>query len=289
VNLRIFYLGTLRGCNYHCSYCPFADLQNDADQVGEDYANLVAFCSWVEQQRSDKMEILFTPRGDALIWPHYQKALPPLTHQPHIQQLVVQTNLSGPLEWLSQCDTQTMALWCTYHPEETSQVSFLDKLEQLERMQIPFSVGMVGKREAFKQIEQLRKSLPQRHYLWINAFKDIPDYYSDGDIARLTAIDPLFPDNLKDHLSYGMTCRSGDNAFTIDGDGTAYRCHLIKRPLGNIYQQPLSTMTSKRPCDRDRCDCYIGNINLIDLDMERRYGDRILARIPLENHWCTSS
>jgi organic radical activating enzyme len=283
VNLRIFYLGSLRGCNYHCSYCPFADLQNDANQVAHDAANLEAFSTWVGQQRNDKLEILFTPRGEALIWPHYQQALPPLSHQPHIRQLVVQTNLSGPLAWLSQCHTETLALWCTYHPEETSQVSFLDKLEKLERMQIPFSVGMVGKRESFKQIEQLRKKLPQRHYLWINAFKDVPDYYSDDEISRLTEVDPLFPDNLKDHLSYGMSCRGGDNAFTIDGDGTAYRCHLIKRPLGNIYQLPLTSMASSRSCDRDRCDCYIGHINITGQDMARRYGDRILARIPLEN------
>ena len=250
--------------------------------MSEDSARLETFCNWVGQQRSEKMEILFTPRGEALIWPHYQQALPPLTHQSHIRQLVVQTNLSGPLEWLSQCHAETMALWCTYHPEETSQDSFLDKLEQLERMQVPFSVGMVGKRDTFELIEQFRHSLPQRHYLWINAVKENPDYYSDDDIARLTEFDPLFPDNLKDFLSYGMTCRGGDNAFTIDGDGTAYRCHLIKRPLGNIYQQTLTTMASSRPCDRDRCDCYIGHINLNDRDMARRYGDRILARIPLD-------
>jgi organic radical activating enzyme len=281
MNLRITYLGSLRGCNYHCSYCPFADLHNSADQVTSDSANLKAFCTWAEQRTSDPLEILFTPRGEALIWPHYQQALPPLTHQPHIRQLVVQTNLSGPLEWLSQCHTETLALWCTYHPEETTQDAFLGKLEQLERMQIPFSVGMVGKREAFRQIEQLRKRLPQRHYLWINAFKDIPDYYCADDVAWLTDIDPQFPDNLQDHPSFGRACRGGDDAFTIDGDGTVYRCHLIKRPLGNIYQQSLTSIASSRPCDRDRCDCYISNINLIDRDMGRIYGDRILARIPL--------
>jgi hypothetical protein len=53
--------------------------------------------------------------------------------------------------------------------------------------------------------------------------------------------------------------------------------------LGNLYQQPLGDMADLRPCDRDHCDCYLGNINLNDLDMSRHYGDRILARIPLEH------
>ncbi len=280
MRLRLFYLGSLRGCNYHCGYCPFAHLQNSANQVRQDASDLDTFCTWVAQY-SDNLEILFTPRGEALIWPHYQAALPSLSHLPHLRRLVIQTNLSSSLEWLSICNPGTLALWCTYHPEEADQDAFLNKLAQLTQMQILFSVGMVGKREAFAQIEQFRRRLPQQTYLWINAFKETPNYYSDEEIAWLTAIDPLFPDNLKDLQSAGKACRGGDSAFAIEGDGTLYRCHLIQQPLGNLYQQPLTTLARQRPCDRASCDCYIGNINLNGLEMARHYGDHILARIPL--------
>ena len=76
-------------------------------------------------------------------------------------------------------------------------------------------------------------------YLWINAYKDRPNYYDEVDVTRLTAIDPLFPINNRYHASRGQACRAGYTVIAVDGDGTIRRCHFIAEPMGNIYEQTL--------------------------------------------------
>ena len=41
-----------------------------------------------------------------------------------------------------------------------------------------FSVGVVGLKEHFGEIEALRRELPPDVYLWVNAYKREPDYYT---------------------------------------------------------------------------------------------------------------
>ncbi len=72
---------------------------------------------------------------------------------------------------------------------------FLDHCQALKQHNISFSVGMVGIKENIPAIEKMRKALPKDIYLWINAYKRTPDYYTESERRRLEAVDSLFPEN----------------------------------------------------------------------------------------------
>lgn len=59
-------------------------------------------------------------------------------------------------------------------------------------MGVRHSVGMVGLKDDFAEMESLREALPSDTYLWINAYKREPGYYSPSDLEFLRRIDPLF-------------------------------------------------------------------------------------------------
>ena len=89
----------------------------------------------------------------------------------------MQTNLSCRLNDFSEANRETLALWATFHPTQVSLARFISRCGELERLQIRYSVGVVGLREHFAQIEQLRQQLSPSVYLWINSYKREPDYY----------------------------------------------------------------------------------------------------------------
>lgn len=281
--LKILYRGPLESCNYDCSYCPFAKKKNTREELAFDRACLLKFENWVSQQGRG-ISLLFTPWGEALIRKYYQEALTRLSWISHVQKVCIQTNLSGNLSWTARANPKTLALWTTFHPTETTVDKFIGRCQELMQNNIRFSVGIVGKKENFPFIEELKDKLPQGIYFWINAYKREPNYYSDADENWLQKIDPLFSFNNTIYPTQGKGCEAGETSLSIDGEGNVTRCHFIKEPLGNIYHQALDTMLRARSCTNDCCRCYIGYINLKELDLNRIYSNRILERIPLEYH-----
>ncbi len=57
-------------------------------------------------------------------------------------------------------DKTKLALWCTFHPSETTRERFLVKCRELISRSVRFSVGVVGWKEHFNDIETLRSELP---------------------------------------------------------------------------------------------------------------------------------
>jgi hypothetical protein len=81
------------------------------------------FVNWVENlDRADKIGILFTPWGEALIHRYYQSTLSRLSHFSQIAKVAIQTNLYCNLDWIKNCNLDTLALWTTFHPKEVSRV-----------------------------------------------------------------------------------------------------------------------------------------------------------------------
>ena len=280
--LRILYRGPLASCNYGCWYCPFAKQRDSLAEHRADAAALARFVDWTEAQAGRwALSILFTPWGEALIHGRYQRAFVRLTQHRHIRKVVIQTNLSGRLDWVDQCDPGRMALWATYHPGETEREAFLRQCTFLFERGVHFSVGVVGLNEHAAEIEALRRDLPPDVYLWINAFKRQPDYYSEDMQRRLEAIDGLFALNNTAHPSQGRACQAGHTAIAVDGAGTMRRCHFIKAPIGNIFDADWETALKPRPCPNATCRCYIGYMNLDHLQLDAIYGERLLERIPV--------
>jgi hypothetical protein len=143
----------------------------------------------------------------------------------------------------------------------------------------------VGLHDAFDEIEALRAELPASVYLWVNAYKDLPAYYTEEQVARLERVDPLFRLNLTNHPSLGDSCSAGETAVSIDGDGNLRRCHFVSTVIGNIYDAGWRSALQQRACPNRSCDCYIGYANLPRLAHNRLFGDKLLERIPSESLW----
>jgi hypothetical protein len=285
LNLRILYRGPLSSCNYDCHYCPFAKRHESAAELRRDREALARFVAWAAEQTDCRLSILFTPWGEALTRRWYQEAIVQLGRLANVAKVAIQTNLSCSLDWLDDANRDKTALWCTYHPSQTSRDSFLRQCRELLRRGVRFSVGMVGLREAFDEIEALRAELPSSVYLWINAYKDAPDYYSPDEVARLERIDPLFRLNNTRHPSLGLPCAAGETAVSLDGEGNVRRCHFVGRVIGNIYNPDWRAALARRACPNATCGCYIGSMLMPHLEHERLFGDGLLERIPDTPLW----
>jgi MoaA/NifB/PqqE/SkfB family radical SAM enzyme len=277
--LSILYRGPLSSCNYACDYCPFAKRTETAAELAHDRECLERFVGWANG-RSHSIGVLFTPWGEALVRRWYQEALAKLTQMPLVVKAAIQTNLSCKLDWADGCDKAKLALWCTYHPGETTRERFLVKCHELIERGVRFSVGVVGLKEHLAEIEALRAELPPAVYLWVNAYKRLPDYYPPEAIDQLTRIDPLFPLNNTRHPSLGRACHTGHTVISVAGDGTARRCHFVDTPIGNIYDADFDQCLTPRPCPNATCGCHIGYVHLQPLGLYERFGDGVLERIP---------
>ncbi|MBA2286279.1 MAG: STM4011 family radical SAM protein [Ktedonobacteraceae bacterium] len=280
MNLSILYRGPLASCNYGCDYCPFAKHSETPAEHDRDRQALERFLDWVTERQQDQISVFFTPWGEALVRKRYQDAIVYLTNLPNIVKVAIQTNLSSRLDWTERCDKNKLGLWATYHPTQVSRERFLVKCLELMQRQVRFSVGIVGMKEHAADIEAMRQALPPSIYLWINAYKRQPDYYSPEEIRAFTSVDPLFPVNNRYHPSQGRACRAGESVISVDGDGTIRRCHFIKTPLGNIYEPGFEEALQPRVCTNATCGCHIGYVHMDELKLYEVFGHGVLERIP---------
>lgn len=281
LDLSILYRGPLVSCNYACPYCPFAKRTETPAEQAADRDALSRFVDWVAARLGDRFGILFTPWGEALVRRWYRDAMCRLSHLPNVSRVAAQTNLSCGLDWVDECDKDKLALWTTFHPGEVAREKFVGKCLDLHRRGVRFSVGVVGLREHFADIALLRDELPDGVYLWVNAYKDVADYYRVGEADWLTAIDPLFPFNNTRHPSRGRACRTGESVISVIGDGTVRRCHFVKEVIGNLYDADLESALRPRTCPNATCGCHIGHVHLTELGLAERFGDGVLERVPL--------
>jgi len=286
--LALLYRGPLASCNYSCNYCPFSGAAGDS-QLGADVQALERFVAWVRQREGrclSRLALLFAPRGEALIHPHYQRAAATLSRLDGVAAVAFQTNLSCDLDWLERCDPTRLALWTTFHPGDTTQARFLRACTRLGRSGVRFSVGMVGLHEHLEIIEALRRELPDEVYLWVNAFKRRDDYYTPAELRRIEGIDPLFSYNAAPQPALGRPCRAGHAAAAVDGDGSVRRCFFASSPpLGNLHdgaELEALLAPSAATCMEATCRCHLGYVHLEHLALERFFGRGagLLARIP---------
>ncbi|MCX7921584.1 MAG: STM4011 family radical SAM protein [Clostridia bacterium] len=279
----LYYRGALSTCNYLCWYCPFHKGSGDDKSLMLDRKQLEQFVGWIKS-RGDKKEgisIVFTPWGEALIHPWYTEGIVLLSHLHAIEKVVIQTNLSGSLEWVKEADKNKVALWTTYHPEQVSLEEFAAQCNILDESGIRYSVGVVGIKDDKKKILELRQKLLPQVYLWVNAYKDEKEYYSKEDVCFFEGIDPYFRYNLRSYASKGEQCCTGKSVFFIQGDGAVRRCHFDSKVLGNIYNDDIKDVLIKEPCRNESCGCYIGYVHMPRLNFKSIYGNGLLERVPL--------
>ncbi|MES2642140.1 MAG: STM4011 family radical SAM protein [Myxococcota bacterium] len=275
--LEILWRGPLDSCNYGCGYCPFAKRAPRRAMLAADRAALAQFVAWVEAASQWSLELLFTPYGEALVWPWYRDALARISHLPHVRGVTIQTNGSAPMAFVEAANLARLSLWISWHPSEISIEPFVDKISALHTRGVRLSVGAVALLDNLDAVEALRAALPSGVPMWINAQKPGVRYAGEA-LARWTALDPGFALDVTPHHSRGRRCDTGETAISVDGEGTVRRCHFVEEVLGNLYTGDLATMLAPRPCPRLRCDCYIGYAHLPDLGMRAVYGEGLLGR-----------
>lgn len=244
---------------------------------------------WPQRRRRNLGRLsgsFFTPWGEALGRRWYQSAIAQLSRLPQVRKVAIQTNLSCRLDWLARCEHSKLGLWCTFHPSQTTRQAFLRQCRELDRQQVPYSVGAVGLKDDFDEITRLRAELSPDVYLWINAYKSHAGYYTEENVRQFEAIDPLFRINTQYHASLGRSCRAGTSVVSVDGDGNLFRCHFIKQQIGNLYLPGFEQSLGERPCTNATCGCHIGYVHLVHLvhldhlELGRVFGEGILERIP---------
>ncbi|WP_422527840.1 STM4011 family radical SAM protein [Serratia fonticola] len=281
-SLSILFRGSLASCNYGCVYCPFAKHVENAAERQRDNDSLRRFTQWVQEQRDLKLSLFFTPWGEALVRKSYQRALIELSHAEHVEKVVFQTNLSSRLDFLLQAQTDKIALWVTYHPDEVALSDFISQCDYLIDNQVRFSVGVVGKPSHFAAITALRAALAREIYLWVNAYRNGSRLYpyTSEQHAFLSQVDPLFSHNARDYPSRGKVCMTGESVISVDQDGAIRRCHFVGQIIGNIYQEDYQQTLINRLCPRSRCYCHIGYVHMPELELYPVFQDGILERIP---------
>lgn len=276
---RVLYRGSLSSCNYACGYCPFAKSTNTREELNQDRGALDRFVDWVAVSRRP-IGVLITPWGEAIIHRYYRAAMIRLSWMGHVHRIAIQSNLSGHLDDLSDARSDRLAIWATFHPGETDLASFLKRCATLQSLNIRFSVGVVGFKEHFEAIADLRKRLSADVYLWINAPKSSGVLYSDADVQFLSSVDPYFHWNMQRWPSQGKPCQTGRTSFTIDSHGDARRCHFVDEVIGNIYRDNIWERLRPAVCPNATCGCHIGYVHRSDFALQRIYGDNVLERIP---------
>ena len=283
MKLSILYRGSLSSCNYGCDYCPFAKRHETAAELAIDEKALNRFVNWIGSRTQDRISILFTPWGEALIRRWYQQAFIKLSQLRHVEKIAIQTNLSCRLDWVEHCDKSRIALWTTYHPSEVTRERFLAQCRELDTRGVRYSVGVVGLKEHESEIHLLRQELSPNVYLWINAYKRVSDYYDPELVKRFTSIDSLFPINNTRYPSIGHECRTGETVISVDGEGVMRRCHFIREPIGNIYEPGFEKALVPRICTQSTCGCHIGYVHMNRLNLYEVFGDGVLERVPAGN------
>lgn len=256
--------------------------QETAQLLAKDRQGLETFVEWASLQGAagHRLSIFFNPYGEGLIHRWYKEAMITLSNMEHVEKVAIQTNLSANLDFVQKLNRSKVAFWATYHPGQVSEDKFLTQCMTLYEKEVPFSVGSVGIRSAFPAIASLRAALPERVYLWVNAYKDKPDYYTAEDLSFLNKIDPHFAVNAMDYESLGQTCNAGNEVFYVQGAGLVKRCYKDRGVIGNLYRDGLEGLSAIRSCRMKVCDCYIGYIHMPELKLQNIYGSGLLERIP---------
>lgn len=281
-HLTLLYRGPLASYDYDCPYCPFAKRRDSPDTLRADRAALERFTGWVaERAEADpgtRVPVLFTPWGEGLVRSWYRRAIVRLSRLPHVERVAIQTNVSGRVGWLADCDLASAALWTTYHPGEVSHERFLAKTRELLDLGVRFSVGVVGLPEHLAAAERMRAALPVEVYLWVNAAEGLS--YTDAEAATWQRIDPHFHYSRLPHPSRDLPCRTGDSVLSVDGDGNVRRCHFVDRSLGNLYDGSFRERLGPSGCPLTTCDCHIGYVHMESLDLYEVFRGGVIERIP---------
>lgn len=293
----ICYRGSLKSCNYCCSYCPFSKHRASAQELEKDRRNFERFCDSVTEQAAkyDIGAVFVVPYGEASIHRWYWEGLGRLAGLVGMERVGLQTNLSFPVE---EClavfdrysgdacreDSQVifgrnrhkLCIWATYHPEMADMDMFVDKCHGLAGSGVNLCVGAVGVPQNIPLLVRLREKLSPDLYLWINKMDGLGRAYTDEESQAFSELDPFFALECGNPAADASKC--GDRCF-VEADGRIRSCNIGRIKEGNWYQSDMEEIF--RPlCGKKRCSCYLAYGGRADFEGRQFFGDYPIFRIP---------
>lgn len=257
----VVYRGSLKSCNYRCSYCPFSKHRALKGETEKDREALLRFCNSIkERAESENIGAVFiTSYGEAAIYEYYWDAMAGLSQTSSVEYVGIQTNLSfdvfhvtGRFE-KSGGLKEKLRLWATFHPEMTAAEDFAEKCRILTGMGVSVCAGAVGVPENIRLIKNLRVLLPPEVYLWINKMDGLGRSYTREEINAFLSADPFFENELKLHAADPDMCAG--RCF-VESDGKVHTCNISRTKPANWYDSSPEEIWSPL-CTRKICSCYL--------------------------------
>ncbi len=281
----ILYRGSLKSCNYHCSYCPFSKRRGTERELKQDRERWLSFAEDVVR-KADRLGIravMAAPYGEALLHPWYWEGLARISACGKMDAVGAQTNLSfsapEALQRFDACggDRRKLRLWATFHPEMVTAEAFAGQCKRLLEEGILLCAGAVGVPEHIGILRELRKQLPEEIYMWINRMDGRKLPYTREEKNAFLEIDPYFLRELAPVLADADQCK--DRLFVEGGRGLR-TCNLSEvfdrepEAFGKMEHVP------KQHCSRKRCSCYLAYGGRDDFMNRILFGEYPLFRIP---------
>ena len=286
MNLSILYRGPLSSCNYACDYCPFAKRTRDGRRAGRATARaLDRFVAWVGGRTADdRIGVLFTPWGEALVRRWYQDALAALTHLPHVAQgrdpdePLVQARLGRRRATSdgSPCGARSTR-------RRSTRERFLAKCRELDRARRAVQrrrgrAEGAPRRDRGAAPRAAAARLPLGQRLQARARTTTRRTMLRGLRRRSTRCS-----RSTTSATRAAASRAGPGASVDLGGRRRHGPPLPLRPGAD--RQHLRRRTSRRACASGRapnatCGCHIGYVHLDDLGLYDVFGDGVLERIP---------
>lgn len=253
-----YYRGSLKSCNYSCSYCPFSKYKRcSAAELKKDEENLINFVSALLKKTAADMKkcaVQIVPYGEALIHKYYWIALACLSKSPFIEAVGAQTNLSFDIDEMADIYinnggiARKLKLWCSFHPQMVTAEQFALQCRKLSGYGIEYCAGAAGVPLNIGYIRQLRKKLPGSIYFFINKLDGLKRNYTADEKKAFIEIDEYFELELRHHKANINRCT---DILFVEADSSIRRCNICK---------PLAA-DNNRPCIRKECSCYLSYCN----------------------------
>lgn len=276
----VLYRGSLKSCNYQCSYCPFSKHPMSERELAKDKAQWFSFVKSYEE-RAGAMGIramMIVPYGEAMIHSWYWEGLARMSALAETDGVGAQTNLSFPVTKSLENFVKMggmlgkLRLWATFHPEMTTVSAFAEQCRQLAEAGVLLCAGSVGVPENLEVLRQLKAKLPEKVYLWVNKMDGLKRPYTEEEKEAFLEIDPYFIRELTPLLADANRCRE---RLFIEGDGKIHTCN-ISQILGNGWEKQFP----EPKCNRKRCSCYLAYGGRTDEMNRILFGEYPLFRIP---------
>lgn len=276
----IQYRGSLKSCNYGCSYCPFAKRPSSPSELLKDREDWMRFVGHLETQGEPYGAVMVVPYGEALIHDYYWEGLARLSRMGTMDAVGAQTNVSFDIDRQLTIFKENggrkekLRVWATFHPEMTTVPLFAEQCRKLLSAGIRVCAGAVGVPENLETLRRLKEALPGGCCLWINRMDGLNRRYTEEEQQAFLRIDPWFYREL--HVKKAMPEQCPGRLF-VESDGRMRRCTISAPPEGNWYD---TGGTETLPCRKKACTCYLAYGGRMDCEERTAFGRWPLFRIP---------